>query len=145
MVWQTVRMPEDDVDSPYELARRLLGLCGSLEEELVGRLGPKWQPHNSRGLLAAARYLRESDRQVNRYFGQIEAYALLRNAIAHDRYRHGEPIAAPFPETIASAEKLLDELQSPTTVERYMHRPAVADAAEPLSQHLKSMVANDFS
>lgn len=80
-----------------------------------------------------------------RYFSQILAFADLRNAITHSGYRNGQPIAAPFPETVAAAMELRSELLQPTRVDRYLHAPITAQVTEPLDRHLRTMVASGFS
>lgn len=134
--------------SPRVLADRLVGACGDIETELKWRLGSDWKPRagQKRGLGTYAHALRDrGDAQVRQYFDQILAYVSLRNAIAHSGYRNGQPIAAPFPETVEGAVKLSENLRKPPTVERYISRPVTASASEQLVGPLRTMVDNDFA
>lgn len=46
---------------------------------------------------------------------QLRAYSDLRNAISHGRYRNGQPIAEPLPETVAEITALRGLLTDPPT------------------------------
>lgn len=131
-----------------ELADQLLGACGDIESELGRRLGSGWRPaRNVRdGLRTRTIELKErKDAQVTRYYDQILAFGALRNAIAHDRYRDGRPIAVPFPETVQAALDLAKELLEPTSIRRYVRTPVTVQVSDLLAGPLSIMVDKKFS
>lgn len=122
-----------------ESANEFIGLCTDLEAALK-HLGAK----DAQGLGDAVRLL-GNNRIVARYRSALSSFATLRNAIAHERYRDGTPIAVPLPETIQEARKVLHELNTPTPAFGFSSVPLVADEDDALRDCLVRMSEKDIS
>lgn len=126
--------------SEEQLARDFLDVVASLEAEMV-RLGAA----DPQGLGDAVRQLADSRSLVRRYRSELMAFAALRNAIAHNRYMQGRPIATPLPETVARAQEVLAQFSRPALAIEFGHTPVTFDEADDLQPALKEMAAKQLS
>lgn len=123
-----------------KLARAFLDTIADLEA-VLGRLGAR----NAQGLGDAVRQLAGDNSLVRRYQSDLMAFAGLRNAIAHNRYQGGRPIATPLPETVEKAQKILSQLERPALALSLAHTPIMFDESDGLQASLVQMAAGRLS
>ena len=130
----------DDLESA---ARRFLDACSDIETHLRGQFGQE----SIRGFGELVSHARPKSPVVRQYWNHLEAMRELRNAIAHNSYDEGRPIAAPLPRTVAMAERVRDEIRSPAPIRKHLPSGAieVAYPEDPLRPHLTRMVTRNFS
>ncbi len=125
--------------SESALAREFLDIVAALEKALERRATTKF-----RGLGQAVREL-PSDTLVRRYRNDLEAFAGLRNAIAHNRYLDGRPIATPLPETVERARSVLAQFERPVLTLTHASTPMSFDLDQQLQPALSAMTSANVS
>ena len=126
--------------SEEHLARDFLNAIGDLEREMV-RLGAR----DPQGLGDAVRQLTDSRSLVRRYRSDLLTFATLRNAIAHNSYMHGRPIATPLPETVSRAKEVLAQFTRPAQAFDFGHTPLMFDESADLQPALQEMASRRLS
>lgn len=126
--------------SDEQLARDFLDAIAALEGEMV-RLGAR----NPQGLGDAVHQLTDSESLVRRFRPDLLAFATLRNAIAHNRYLHGRPIATPLPETVLRAQEVLAQFTRPAQAFDFGYAPVAFDESEDLQPALQEMASKRLS
>lgn len=127
-----------------ERADRFLTATADLHNVLKKRR--KGIAEHTTGLGAAVRELADAgDNQIRTLRPQLARVIELRNAIAHDGYLDGEPIAAPRESFVRATEKLLDLLANPPKAFAFGVVPTVFQQDAPLQTALEAMVASDLS
>lgn len=122
------------------MARDFLDAIADLEAAL-GRLGAR----DAQGLADAVRQLTDANSLVRRYQSDLMAFAGLRNAIAHNRYQGGRPIATPLPETVMKAQGVLAQFERPPLAFDLAHKPVIFDQSDGLQPSLEQMAARRLS
>jgi len=92
--------------------------------------------------------LARHDRLVREHDSALRAFASLRNAIAHDRYRSGRPIATPHPDVVRAIGQIRDQLQSPPRIDAFLAGRADVEKVAPETgvwHALRRMTARDLS
>ncbi|HEY3544536.1 MAG TPA: hypothetical protein VGK17_00425 [Propionicimonas sp.] len=80
-----------------DLAREFLDAFADIEKWLRERTGAD----GCRAFGEMLRDLAKRDRLVREHESALRAFGALRNAIQHERYRDGRPIATPAPATVS--------------------------------------------
>ncbi|WP_255029461.1 CBS domain-containing protein [Rhodococcus sp. GA1] len=90
---------------------------------------------------------RDRDPLVRRYYRALSAFRKLRNAISHDRYREGAPIATPRATTVDSLRDIHRELLNPVRIGQCLRSTGVITATpdEPLREALREMAQYTYS
>lgn len=124
-------------------ARAFLDACAEIEKHLKRRynLDPKAT------LGAVLGKTRGRDALVRRYWDELRAFTDLRNALSHDSYQQGKPIATPLPTTVAAITKIRDEFTKPTTVDAKVTKGSVfkVDLDDQLRPPLAEMLHRSYS
>lgn len=107
-----------DGRDPGARAREFLDMFNELEDHLRAEAvsAGVLDIGGYKGASQLARELHKHRRLHDDEYEAIDAFVDLRNALAHNRYRNGRPIADPLPETIDSLRQLVDQLRDPMTL-----------------------------
>jgi hypothetical protein len=81
------------------------------------------------------------------YLDALRTFAALRNAISHERYLDGSPIAQPVPATVDRIELLRDQIRDPPRALSFLRTMNVCSASpeDPLSSVLDHVRSYDYS
>lgn len=126
--------------SNEHLVREFLDAVADLEK-VLGRRSAR----DAQGLGDAVRQLSRSDSLVHRYFSELMAFVGLRNAIVHNSYHGGLPIATPNPETVARAKAVLAQFERPVFAFELGHQPVMFAESDALRPSLQKMAAQKLS
>ncbi|GAB2622902.1 hypothetical protein [Pseudactinotalea suaedae] len=101
-------------EQPETLARRFLDAVSRIEAAIKRR-----HPDASRsgGLGTLVRSLDRRDKVIRTYHRELTDFAELRNAIVHNPYDGGIPIAVPLVTTVTRIETIALQIENPVTVE----------------------------
>ncbi len=126
------------------LAREFLDLWADIERYLRHK---DTLSDRARGMDEVLDALRDRDSLVRRYYPALSAFRKLRNAISHDRYRDGDPIATPRVETVDSLRRIHGELLNPVRIGQCLRSQEVITATpdEPLRDALRKMAQHTYS
>lgn len=92
--------------------------------------------------------LNDSDTLLRHQKDRLRAFAKLRNAISHEGYLDGKPIADPREDVIADIEKILHALLEPPLLVSALDdrdEPAIFRPADSLAQFLELVTEHNFS
>lgn len=133
-------------------ARVFLDAFASIEDVLAREQGRRASNQKRRGhdedwipfgeLLADSKLLHDAHKR------ELRAYAKLRNAIVHNSYRNGAPIADPHDETVESIVKILALLEKPPLLSdalRDSPRPRVFKPDDDISEFLGQVTEHSYS
>lgn len=125
-------------------AREFLDACADIENTLHKRYN---MDPSVRTLGAVIREAASRDSVVRRYQNELQAFTELRNAISHNRYQGGAPIATPLPETVTAIQKIRNELVEPTKVLTAVQGKSYysVGSTDPLRPHLLYMTEHAFA
>lgn len=126
-------------------ARTFLDACADIENILKRRYNMGEEVRGLGDVLKVARS--KKDAQVLRYKDDLMAFKELRNAISHESYREGDPIATPLPSTVAKITQIRDQLATPPTVGSKAHPASVfrVDTTDKLWPRLEEMLRLSYS
>jgi predicted transcriptional regulator len=127
-----------------DLARDFLDAFADIERWLREREGSDL--HRTFGEMV--RDVGKRDRLVREHESALRAFAALRNAIQHERYQDGLPIATPAPQTVAEIVAIRDRMMSPPTIAALLARRGPVETARPdqgLWKPLRMMGERRFS
>lgn len=109
----------------------------------------KWQLQTDEEHMSFVRmakeYARRHRTQVD--LPALRAFADLRNALVHQDYYGGKPVADPVPEVVEAIERLRDKIIDPPKVLQVLPRraPAVFETDTPLNRVLDEIRRHDYS
>ncbi|WP_277369824.1 hypothetical protein [Rhodococcus rhodochrous] len=109
----------------------------------------KWQLQTDEEHMSFVRmakeYARRHRTQVD--LPALRAFADLRNALVHQDYYGGKPVADPVPEVVEAIERLRDRIIDPPKVLQVLPRraPAVFETDTPLNRVLDEIRRHDYS
>ncbi|MGU3587147.1 CBS domain-containing protein [Rhodococcus sp. C26F] len=109
----------------------------------------KWQLQTDEEHMSFVRmakeYARRHRTQVD--LPALRAFADLRNALVHQDYYGGKPVADPVPEVVEAIERLRDRIIDPPKVLQVLPRraPAVFETGTPLNRVLDEIRRHDYS
>ena len=92
--------------------------------------------------------LASRDRLVREHQVSLQAFASLRNAIQHSKYRSGRPIATPHPDVVQAITAVRDQLPRPPRIDSFVQGRGPVETERPSTgvwQALRSMTERDFS
>ncbi len=121
------------LDSFADIERRLRQRANVEEYVEFVRVVERLEPH---------------DRLVREHRAALKAFAALRNAIVHDRYRSGQPIATPHPDVVRAICEIRDLLERPPRIGAVVQGRGAVEVVAPnigVWQALRSMTERDHS
>lgn len=121
------------LDSFADIERRLRQKANVEEYVEFVRVVERLEPH---------------DRLVREHRAALKAFAALRNAIVHDRYRAGQPIANPHPDVVRAICEIRDQLERPPRIAAVVQGRGAVEVVAPnvgVWQALRSMTERDHS
>lgn len=129
---------------PDEAARKFLDAYADIEATLERAHG---LGSDVRGLGDVVRQTRSKNAVVRRYGNHLSAFRELHNAISHNRYRDGAPIATPLPETVSAVQRVRDELMRPTVVGSRVRKSDLYKVGlhDGVQDHLSNMLDRSYS
>lgn len=104
-----------------------------------------WSEHSYESFSSLVRRAAQSDVVVRHYQYDLRRYGDLRNILVHERGRNDRVIAVPTKETLEHFRRIVSEIVSPPTLERFVRqiRPFTPD--DPLREVLAYMGKHDYS
>lgn len=122
-------------------ANRFMEAFNAIENHLKTRLNDDISPF----MQLAETYVRSYG--IPQELPALRAFASLRNALVHNNYYGGKPVAEPVPAVVERIEALADKIIRPPTVMHVLPHRTVAsfDPHDPVSSVLEEIRDNDYS
>lgn len=130
--------------SQTELIRRYLDAYNTIDKTLKGKVGAD----EGASFTGVVSRLVATDSMVRRHERALKSFASLRNAIVHERYRQGAPIATPHQEVVVEIERICDQLLNPPRIGTFVQGRGQVQTAAPdegVWSALRSMAARSHS
>lgn len=122
--------------------RRFMAAFNTIEDTLRSQVGAEKHVEFKKVVhQAGSKWLTSSQRNA------LLALTDLRNALVHERYRNGEPIADPHDEVVVDIEELASQVARPPTATAALPqaKPTVVDSQTPIQGALSLMHEKDYS